>query len=484
MYSINQPPSFFIQFSQYQICQIIVLLVIRKFCAFVKNKNIYLYHISTMKPEEEVNNELSDGALHEASKGDVIGDTAYSERFVLRILLKFSNLNSLKDEMRDESFEKNLCTLWDMSADKDVVEFLQKHNTLKLFKLALPVIESDRIIEVVLGILGNLCCQENVVNALCNMDDLMIICTKYIENEDSAVLIQVLRFINACFYVAKEEEVGKWLEIFDKVDYATKLNFILLNSVNKELLINGVENYITITTKCNTEKFSPMYYKMFVNLESFDALYITFMELINERASCETEEFERVLVVTLQVTVNFLGFDEALELYVDRRKECSHIVQYLLTYFEAKFVNDKEIDSDLVDILDAALKTIDILSLSECNDLDQFFDQSHSMWITCCTIEQQKPNENESETESSRSTEDERVTLTKMARDLKGLLSCIMCKYMECCKYDNFLKVLEKADIDIDAIVGSCTDIYIKQAVLRRTSDYRNRVAAVEDTPS
>lgn len=49
-------------------------------------------------------------------KGDAIGDTLYSERFVLKTLMELKEHNGSKKI--EETFEHNLCLLWDQTIEK------------------------------------------------------------------------------------------------------------------------------------------------------------------------------------------------------------------------------------------------------------------------------------------------------------------------------------------------------------------------------
>lgn len=89
-------------------------------------------------------------------KGDAIGETLYSERFVLRTLLELQNINN--EKKLSEEFEKDLCLLWDMTIDKDVVRLLLKHSVLEMLTSIIDASEDERLIEILLGIIGNCCC--------------------------------------------------------------------------------------------------------------------------------------------------------------------------------------------------------------------------------------------------------------------------------------------------------------------------------------
>lgn len=59
-----------------------------------------------------INSEEIDSETMQKMKGDAIGETLYSERFVLKTLMELKKQNGAKI---DESFEKDLCLLWDVS---------------------------------------------------------------------------------------------------------------------------------------------------------------------------------------------------------------------------------------------------------------------------------------------------------------------------------------------------------------------------------
>lgn len=66
---------------------------------------------SSFNPENEEQEDL------ENLKGDAIGSTLYSERFVLKTLLKLSQ--GLEKELAEnEPFENDLCALWDMTMEE------------------------------------------------------------------------------------------------------------------------------------------------------------------------------------------------------------------------------------------------------------------------------------------------------------------------------------------------------------------------------
>lgn len=68
----------------------------------------------------------------EVIKGDSIGDTLYSERFVLATIIKLTEFDD-----KNEALEADLCSLWDMTIEKDVVKLLLEHSVLEVFANAI-----------------------------------------------------------------------------------------------------------------------------------------------------------------------------------------------------------------------------------------------------------------------------------------------------------------------------------------------------------
>jgi hypothetical protein len=141
--------------------------------------------------------EADETKILEKMKGDSIGDTLFSERFVLKTILKLSELQSPVSE--DEAFEKDLCNLWDMTVDKDVVNFLMEKEALDLFTTIIQNTDDDRLIEILIGIIGNLCCSPEVVNQLLENEDVITSLLETVQSTDALILVQYMRLLGALF---------------------------------------------------------------------------------------------------------------------------------------------------------------------------------------------------------------------------------------------------------------------------------------------
>lgn len=423
-----------------------------------------------MKPDQDASKD------EDVVNGDVIGDTVYSERFVLKLLLKFANLDTLKDEVQEKTFEEDLCTLWDMTAERDVVLFLQKHDFLSLLNFAWSVIESPRIVEILIGIIGNMCCQKEAAQALLKMDTFLTLLLEYTKSEDSLIIVQLLRLVNSSLFLADNSLISIWIELFIKIGYSSALYFILKNSSNKDLIITSLENFNTICSYCNTEQLRTRFFGHFVTSEAIEALSTAFTEItVNQKESCNRDELERIFIISLQITLNLVGFDKSYEVYQDNKIDALNIISVVFSYYENKFVKEKEIDMDLVDIIDSTVTIVRVLDISIICEHNQYFTQSYNMWETLSSIDKIDRNGGSSfET-------DDKEELQDFSIKMKASLSTLIFYYIDKCSDENLYKAMDEINKDYDVMFGLVEDKLLSEAVSDRVSNYRTRLKDTEN---
>lgn len=420
-----------------------------------------------MKSTVDSTNDLSNPAV----TGDVIGDTAYSERFVLKIMLKLANLDSLKDEISEKSFEDDICTLWDMTVERDVVLFLLKHKVFNLFNFALPVIESQRFIEIIVGIVGNMCCQKEATDVLLTMENFFFLLLEYIKSDDSLLLIQLLRLVSTGLSSTIRNDIPIWLNMFIKVDYSNSLYFILKNSSNKQLLVTALENFNTICSYCNIQRFRTQYYEHFISKAALSSLTTAFSEIsIAQKETCSKDELERITIISLQMALDLVSFDKPIEIFDDCKDNIILITSTVLKYYQTKLVQEKEIDSDLIELLDSVNTIIRTVPISEDCEPEKYFNNCYSMWKALKSIT--KVNQND----DNDFEEVDKEEFYDFVKNMRSPLSIVMCTYMEKCSQENLFKVLDEIGNEYEDILVSLTDADIKVVVTNRTSDYRTRI--------
>ncbi|XP_039290953.1 protein saal1 isoform X2 [Nilaparvata lugens] len=172
-------------------------------------------------------------------RGDAIGDTLYSERFVLLVLMKL--IKNIEKVEWSEEFETEMCSLWDMTIEKDVVLFLLKHDFIKLATclLQLPDLE-PRFLEIIVGILHNMCCVEEVRKELCEMPETTSCLMDTLSSNDSLTLVQAVRLLNTVAWdvvhqVEERDPSPHWLaRAVDDLQLSSRLAYILLSSTRPD----------------------------------------------------------------------------------------------------------------------------------------------------------------------------------------------------------------------------------------------------------
>lgn len=202
-------------------------------------------------------------------RGDAIGDTMYSEVFVLNTLMQFNDLKWSSE------VENDLCFLWDMTEEKDVCEYLYKVSFPTLACTAIRNYTEPRFIEIVIGVFANILCSKCEHNL---KDEEIKTVLDVLNSNDPYILIQVMRFIHAIAFM-----FGK-LQFLDKEHFG-RFNYILFNSTNKELLANTLKSLVAIT---DGTKLDPSV----ISGELLVATITGYKTLKNEECESENELFE------------------------------------------------------------------------------------------------------------------------------------------------------------------------------------------------
>ncbi|EFA09779.1 uncharacterized protein LOC100141806 [Tribolium castaneum] len=202
-------------------------------------------------------------------RGDAIGNTMYSERFVLNTLMQFSDLKW------SEEVENDLCVLWDMTEEKDVCEFLYRLSYPTLACTALANYTEPRFVEIVVGIFANLLCSKCESNV---KEDEIRAVLDLLNSDDPYILIQVMRFLHALAFMCEK------LDFFERRHF-DKIMFILNNSTNRELLTVSLKALAALTdgTKLPLDVITP---------ELLSSTLAAYKTLKNPDCESEVELFE------------------------------------------------------------------------------------------------------------------------------------------------------------------------------------------------
>lgn len=250
-------------------------------------------------------------------KGDAIGDTLYSERFVLTTLMKLPKLEKPLSE--DEDYEKELCTLWDQSVEKDVVKFLLEYNVLDIFASCLN--EDDvRLTEILVGIVANMCAEKEARETLERSPEVTIAFLSLITCSDSLILIQLMRFFQSALVFENAGDELIWFQYFAAIDgFVEKFAFVLASSMSNTLLKHALEALNAIFAKFTVIEIRPEggksnFVDMFVIAPLIDGLIEAFNQVIGnnsaEATSTPTDDATKFMSLFLDVNVVLAQYEE------------------------------------------------------------------------------------------------------------------------------------------------------------------------------
>lgn len=150
----------------------------------------------------------------------------------------------------DESFEKDLCLLWDMTIEKAVVKLLLEYSVLELFTSIIEISEDERLVEILLGIIGNMCCLKDTREYLCGSSTVMTVVLAQLASPDPLILHQLMRLLYSAILFENSGDEAVWFAHFKSYeDLVEKFAFILSNSTSNTLLISTFEALNAICAK-------------------------------------------------------------------------------------------------------------------------------------------------------------------------------------------------------------------------------------------
>ncbi|XP_037507750.1 protein saal1 [Rhipicephalus sanguineus] len=185
----------------------------------------------------------------ESSSGDRIGDSVFSRHWLFQCLLKAiraaENENACGEGEQvlteeevvelDREVEEELCTVWDMAANSDVAHFLHEFKASEIFLQIISTSKSPRLVEILIGILGNMAVFPDLSLALSKEEGILQMAMQLLGGTDTPTLVQVLRLCHTC--LSNKESLPFWLQAIRSSDSCLSgITFILENSINEELL--------------------------------------------------------------------------------------------------------------------------------------------------------------------------------------------------------------------------------------------------------
>lgn len=272
--------------------------------------------------ENDENDEV-DATLMEKIKGDAIGDTLYSQRFILTTLMKLPNLDKLISD--DKDYEQDLCTVWDQTVEKDVVKFLLEYKVLEIFAACVNE-EDGRLTEILVGIIANMCALSETRQQLEASPEITITIISLISSDDPLVLIQLMRFFHAVLVFENSGDELIWFQYFAAVEnFVPKFSFVLASSTSSTLLRHTLEALHAICAKFAVIEIRPeggqsSFVDMFVTpfliaglIEAFDQVVGgkgSNGEVNESMSSALTEKIIKFMSLFLDINVILTQYDQ------------------------------------------------------------------------------------------------------------------------------------------------------------------------------
>ncbi|XP_046748782.1 protein saal1 [Diprion similis] len=264
----------------------------------------------------------------ETMKGDTIGNTMYSAKWIITVLISLSNVD---ETGWSESLEKELCFLWDMAAEKDVTLFLAENNFLQIVELSFNASNEPRLTEILMGILGNMCSQTTVIQSVAEREELVSLLFNLLLTSDPETLIQLLRLLRVAVWDIQLKARGNtnslWLEHLKNYQIlGTSLIFILNSSTNDDLLIAATDLIQAIsTTQLPNEKLLESLFGM---QQLLPALIESFTQMIPKQDGNHTRKELKVIENWLTIVSNLL---EGKHLMLFEEEYTKHFIDILDT---------------------------------------------------------------------------------------------------------------------------------------------------------
>ncbi|KAK0183066.1 hypothetical protein PV327_001140 [Microctonus hyperodae] len=239
-------------------------------------------------------------------KGDLIGNTAYSAKWILKTLLTLSKIDEDPENGWSEDLETDLCFLWDMTTENDIVEYLIENNFLLIAEYILKIPENYRMKEIIVGIIGNMCSQPKALLHIANMDDLIETILILLTSSDTETLIQVLRILQAAMWDIQRNNSSKWMDTLVQCKFlGQSLTFILESSTN-EILLSAVLTLLQSIALVEPNDDLWLLHEIVQTEPLISALKSSFNELISINDEIYTETKQENVKNWLDIVSNLL----------------------------------------------------------------------------------------------------------------------------------------------------------------------------------
>uniref|UniRef100_A0A0X3PJM8 Protein SAAL1 n=1 Tax=Schistocephalus solidus TaxID=70667 RepID=A0A0X3PJM8_SCHSO len=184
---------------------------------------------------------------------DNIGETAYSKMWLYSLILRVLKFlqaepgdpDTIVSDTIDSELEEELCCLWDITVNRDVLPHLREFRLVPVFSGAVVRVLCPRLTEISLGILANLALDESECTQMTEEPTFIINILNLMGSTDTRILMELFRLLQAA--LASHSNRQAWLDaIHFTPEFFDRVTFILCSSTNAGLLVNTISAVETI----------------------------------------------------------------------------------------------------------------------------------------------------------------------------------------------------------------------------------------------
>ncbi|XP_011157806.2 protein SAAL1 [Solenopsis invicta] len=213
----------------------------------------------------------------EVLKGDAVGNSLCSSSWIIKTLMSLSQIDQ---HGWTEELEDQLCTLWDLSMEGEVVSHLMLYDFPKIAKTILMTSDEPRLTEIILGIIGNVCCSNEAVDIIGSDQELarQILC--HLVSDDSLTLLQLIRILQLVACKIRQNPESDWVTHLTECKFfGDSIIFMLRSSTNDDLLIAAM-NLLESLSQISLPDGNNFLEKLFKINDLIPALLESFMQVI------------------------------------------------------------------------------------------------------------------------------------------------------------------------------------------------------------
>ncbi|XP_050947748.1 uncharacterized protein LOC103497988 isoform X2 [Cucumis melo] len=216
--------------------------------------------------------------------------------------LKSEQLISSPEE---KVWEEYGCILWDLSASRSQAELMVQNLVLEVLSANLMVSQSVRVMEISLGIIGNLACHEVPMKHIVAKSGLITTIVSQLFLDDAQCLCEVCRLLNTGL---QSSECVIWAEALNFEHVLSRILWVSENTLNPQLIEKSVGLLSTIIESHQevVHALLPCLMKLGLSSVLFNLFSFEMKILTNERSA----ERHSILDVILRAVETLSGIEE------------------------------------------------------------------------------------------------------------------------------------------------------------------------------